>query len=37
MAGDFRRIDAAVRQDRLALPTSDALGGRPDPLPVIRT
>ena len=37
MAGDFRRIYTAVRRDWLALPAADALGGRSDPLPVIRT
>jgi uncharacterized protein (DUF1501 family) len=37
MAVDFRRIYAAVLQDWLALPAAGALGGRFDPLPVIRT
>jgi uncharacterized protein (DUF1501 family) len=37
MAVDFRRIYAAVLQDWLALPAASALGGRFDPLPVIRT
>jgi uncharacterized protein (DUF1501 family) len=37
MAVDFRRIYAAALQDWLALPVAGALGGRFDPLPVIRT
>jgi hypothetical protein len=37
MAVDFRRIYAAVLQHWLALPAAGALGGRFDPLPVIRT
>ncbi len=37
MAVDFRRIYAAVLQDWLALSAAGALGGRYDPLPVIRT
>ena len=37
MAVDFRRIYAAVFQDWLTLPASDAFGGRFDALPVIRT
>ncbi len=36
MAVDFRRIDAAVLQDWLALPATGSLGGRFDPIPVIR-
>jgi uncharacterized protein (DUF1501 family) len=36
MAVDFRRIYAAVLQDWLALPAARALGGRFDPLPLIR-
>jgi uncharacterized protein (DUF1501 family) len=36
-AVDFRRIYAAVLKDWLALPAAGALGGRFDPLPVIRT
>ena len=37
VAVDFRRIYSAVLQDWLALPAAGALGGRFDPLPVIRT
>jgi hypothetical protein len=35
MTVDFRRIDAAVLQNWLALPSLAALGGRFEPLPLL--